>query len=135
MANGTRPGGLTALAVVNLVIGGLGTVGGLATLAALAGGFQPESEHALAVPRHWQYVEAGFSLAVGALLIFSGIGYLRQKKLQGRLVGNLYAVASLGSSALLIAVTIFTFAHVVGLVYPFLTLLLLNTTFKDDLVY
>ena len=74
------------------------------------------------------------------LLIASGVGYLQQKRTLGRTLGSVYAVLSIGSSlvsAALMPEELGGGANIgtmVGLVYPVLTLVLLNTTFKHDLV-
>lgn len=80
--------------------------------------------------------------AIATLLqIVSGIGYLQQKKFLGRTLGNAYAVLSV-VSGLIPALMIsdpdagggFQIGTIVGLVYPVLTLVLLNTTFKHDFI-
>ena len=93
-----------------------------------------------------QYREAGFTergvgvrliseplLAV--LLILTGIGYLGQKRVMGRILGTVYAIVSLAATGLL-----YYFGPragwgillMVGAIYPLLTLILLNTTFRED---
>jgi len=67
-------------------------------------------------------------------MIVSGVGYLGQKRFLGRTMGNAYAVTSLASSGLGIVVSGFGIGTIIGLVYPVLTLALINGTFKDDLV-
>ena len=73
---------------------------------------------------------------VGAfLLIASGVGYLKQSKFMGRTLGTVYALVSLGGTALGVinggGIGVFT---IIFSVYPVLTLIMVNTTFKDDLV-
>jgi hypothetical protein len=75
-------------------------------------------------------------LAVSAfLLITSGVGYLKQKRVMGRTLGTVYALVSLGSTVIGVAngsgVGIGT---IIFSVYPILTLIMVNTTFKEDLV-
>jgi len=145
----TRPGGLTALAVINIVFCGSGLLGvlGMAALFALMGKMADE------VPeKSRQQFEAlqkmggprlvfmfGLSLVTSVLLLLSGIGYLKQKRVLGRLVGNSYAVIAVVSSLVRVFLFApelgggFTIGTIIGLVYPVLTLVLLNTTFKDDL--
>jgi len=82
-------------------------------------------------------------LLCSALLLFSGIGYLRQMKVLGRYVGTIYAVVALVSLVAehLTDVQILGGhrSHGLGIktmiqgIYPVLTLILLNTVFKDDL--
>jgi hypothetical protein len=78
-------------------------------------------------------------LAVQAfLLIASGVGYLKQKKVLGRGLGNAYAILAIVSSVvsgLVVSAEAgggFNIGTIIGLVYPVLTLALLNTTFKED---
>ena len=72
------------------------------------------------------------------LEVISGIGYLQQKRGMGWMVGNVYAVFSVVSSVvsgLLMKPELgggFNLSAILGLVYPVLTLILLNWTFKED---
>ncbi len=140
MADGKRPGGLTALAVLNFVFGGIGAIG---TLLAF-GGLSLIREAAKQAEASGAKVESSLTLAyvvvlltgVGAfLLITSGVGYLKQAKFLGRTLGTVYALISLGGTALGVVngggIGVFT---IIFSVYPVLTLIMVNTTFKDDLV-
>jgi hypothetical protein len=75
----------------------------------------------------------------GTLLLLSGIGYLKQKKVMGRMLGNIYGVLSIFGgivSGLMFRTELgggFNIGTIIGLIYPILTLILINTTFKDDL--
>ena len=158
MTAGKRPGGLTALAVLNFVFGGLGVLGvlgmclvfvfllsasDLVSDAAAASG----DVAADAVIEAWREAGMGFfyltlvlSLLSTVLLIASGVGYLQQKKFLGRTLGSAYALLAI-LRAFIDRMLLneeagggFGLATVVGLIYPFLTLFLLNTTFKEDLV-
>ena len=151
MDEGKRPGGLTALAVINFVFSG----GGLISLMGMAVGFaligmvptegMPEKERA----QNEAFQNMGTSVFViifvltiisSALLLLSGIGYLKQKKVLGRMMGNAYAVITIVSSivsAMMFASEFgggFNIGTIIGLIYPVLTLILINTTFKDDLI-
>lgn len=136
MSRDKRPGGLTALAVLNFVFGGLGVLGLLALWALIS------MADAITAGEASASSGAGVlygALALGtlsvALLITSAVGYLGQKKFLGRSMGTAYAVvAVLGSVLNLATGQPFGIGTVIGLVYPVLTLILLNTTFKDDLV-
>lgn len=155
MTEGKRPGGLTALAVLNFVFGGFGLLGTAAFFAIMAivnkaaqdGSNEEAAEAQREMAKAWQEVGIGFFyviMALGAvsaiLLIASGVGYLQQKRFLGRTLGNVYAVLSIASSLIMGAVVSseagggFNIGTIIGLVYPGLTLLLLNTTFKEDFV-
>ncbi|MFT4515221.1 MAG: hypothetical protein ACI89X_000123 [Planctomycetota bacterium] len=152
MSEGKRPGGLTALAVINFVFGAGNAIVtlGMAAMLALIQGVANEVEgsenpDANAVVDAWRDLGMGlfyFMLlmyAVAAiLLIASGVGYLQQKKFLGRTLGTGYAVLAIVSlvvSAMMVSADAgggFTIGTMVFLIYPVLTLLLLNTTFKHD---
>ena len=145
-----RPGGLTALAVINFVFSGWGLIGllGLAAMFAFIGQiptdnmdetqrYQIEAFQNMGTPMFF-FIFA-LSLITSVLLLLSGIGYLKQKKVLGWGIGNAYAIISIVSNV----VSGFMFPSemgggfqimtIVGMIYPVLTLILLNTTFKDDL--
>ena len=148
MNEGKRPGGLTAMAVLNFVFSGLELLGilGMITMLAL-----PETvvenmdDQARA---QWQaFQDIGWPVLIGLLvlsalssilLLFSGIGYLKQKKFLGRTLGNVYAILAIISvvaSAVMLDRAIgggFTIRAIIEFIYPVLTLILLNTTFKED---
>ena len=97
--------------------------------------------------RAWEEAGAGMlylslllSAATATLLIASGVGYLKQKKFLGRTLGNVYAVISILATVLSALITPadagggFNLLTMIWLIYPVLTLLLLNTTFKEDFI-
>ncbi len=150
MNEGKRPGGLTALAIINFILAGFG----LLSLFGMVAWFglidkvptdqmnetqkaQIEALQNMGTPTLVLIVV--LTLLSGVLLLLSGIGYLKQKKVLGRVLGNVYAIFSItGSivSGLLFATELgggFNFGTIIGLIYPILTLVLINTTFKDDL--
>ena len=134
-----RPGGLTALAVLNFVFGGLGAIGMMAILAVITAA--DEATHGDVFRQSTSHPGAGLAwtnllLALGTviLLIVSGVGYLGQKRFLGRTMGNAYAICSLAQSAVGFMVGGFGIMGVIFLVYPVLTLALINGTFKGDLV-
>jgi hypothetical protein len=140
---GKRPGGLTALAVLNFVFGGLGVLGILALVAllSLASAVVSEASGGTASVSSAPgagivYLLIALSIVQVILMIVSGVGYLQLKKFLGRTLGNAYAVVSILGSVLGIALahTGFGFSTIIGLVYPILTLFLLNVTFKDAFV-
>lgn len=150
MNEGKRPGGLTALAVINFVFAGWGLIGllGLAAMFAFVGMIPTDQmdETQKAQIEAFQDMGLGvyifiFALSIisGVLLLLSGIGYLKQKKLMGWGLGNAYGVISIVNS--IVSVFIFpaeigggfNIKIIIGLIYPIVTLVLLNTTFKEDL--
>jgi hypothetical protein len=150
MSEGKRPGGLTALAVLNFIFGGFGALGalGLITIMALLNVAAAEAdldEDGRALADAW--AEAGMPIfylivtttALSAfLLIASGVGYIKQKIVLGRMLGNAYAILAIlatviqGASLSAEAGGGFNIGTIIGLIYPLLTLVLLNTTFKHD---
>ena len=158
MSEGKRPGGLTALAVINFVLAGLVLLG---VLGFVGGGvalkYMPESEIAKMPAEKQAEMEKAkkifadptiqvlniLNLPVGALLIISGVGYLLQKKVMGRILGNCYVLLDIVLSVLGIVLMDpelvegagnFNLMSIVGFIYPLLTLFLVNVTFKEDLV-
>jgi hypothetical protein len=136
MAN--RPGGLTALAVLNFVFGGIGAIAALIGYGAIAvtrgviekaeaSGLKYEGQ-----PLTMVKVAVALTAVGAALLIISGVGYLKQSRFAGKTLGNVYALVSIGGTVLTAATGggIGGFGLVL-LVYPLLTLILLNTSFKN----
>jgi len=153
MSEGKRPGGLTALAVINIIWGAITVLVAMGLVAAplivekAAEGGDEQAQKALQEMRQaledmgalW-YVVIGITCVSAVLLLMSGIGYLKQKKFLGRTLGNVWAILSIVGSALggfMTAEAVgggFSTGTIVGLVYPVLTLILLNGTFKEDFV-
>lgn len=150
MDEGKRPGGLTALAVINFVFSGWGLIGllGLAAFFAFIGMIPTDDMQEAQKAQFEAFQNMGTSVFVmifvltiisSVLLLLSGIGYLKQKKILGRMMGNAYAVVTIVSSivsAMMFASEFgggFNIGTIIGLIYPVLTLILLNTTFRDDL--
>jgi hypothetical protein len=138
-----RPGGLTALAVFNFIFGGLGVIGALGLLALVgaadavisdAGGLESTTYDGPSVGVI--YLSLVLMLIAAGLLISSGVGYIKQKAFLGRTLGNAYAGVSLLNTVIGLALIGggFGIGTIIGLIYPILTLALLNTTFKEDLV-
>jgi hypothetical protein len=142
-----RPGGLTALAILNFVFGGLALLSMLAPLLPLLAELAPadmspedraQLDALTTLGQGWLTFAAVSGGIGGALLIASGIGYLQQKKFLGRVLGNVCAVVRL-ATALTTVIWLpgalgggFGLLSILSFVYPVLTLLLLNVTFKDD---
>lgn len=152
MTEGKRPGGLTALAVINFVFAGQGFIGllGLAAFFALRGRIPTDEMQEAQKAQIEAFQNLGvpmfifiFALAIvtSVLLLVSGIGYLKQKKFMGRMIGNTYALVAIVNSVVsgrTLASELgggFNIGTMIGLIYPVVTLILLNTTFKDDLIY
>ena len=76
-----------------------------------------------------------------ALQMIAGVGYLRLKKFLGRTLGNAYAITAIAQASLQAMIFGpemgggFQLGTIAGLVYPVFTLLLLNTTFRRDLIH
>ena len=149
MTEGKRPGGLTALAVLNFVFAGWSLVGmiGLVVFFTLIGKIPTENMDENARMQIEALQDMGlptlvliFALAVVSciLLFLSGIGYLKQKKFLGRKLGSVYGILAIISSivsGLMFDTELgggFNIGTIIGLIYPVLTLILLNTTFKED---
>jgi hypothetical protein len=145
-----RPGGLTALAVINFIFSGWGLIGllGLAAFFAFIGKIPTDQMQEAQKAQIEAFQDLGlpvfifiFALTIisSVLLLLSGIGYLKQKKFLGRTIGNTYAVVTIISSVItgiMFAPELgggFNIGTIIGLIYPVLTLILLNTTFREDL--
>ena len=144
------PGGLTALAVINFIFSGFGFIGLIfqAGLFALRRKIPTENMQEIQKAQIEAFQNMGFpvfififilSLISCALLLLAGIGYLKQKKFLGRTIGNIYAVITIIRNVAYVILYPaeleggFNIMTMVGLIYPVLTLILLNTTFKEDL--
>lgn len=131
-----RPGGLTALAVFNFVIGGLyGLIGIIALIAFMrpAASAPPQP-----VPSWVVGFRLGYLLVDVVLLILAGIGYLRLRRVLGRWLGTGEAMLGLLYFVFNIIVSVsmgfrFSFVLLTNLVYPGITLVLLNVVFRENL--
>jgi hypothetical protein len=150
--NGTkRPGGLTALAVINFVFSGLKIIGAIGLFFSMTMlGKIPTDAMTEAQKTQIQglqnidpsifTINIGINVILFVLLLLSGIGYLNQKKSLGRIVGSIYG--ALGVAGVIVIATMFPqevgggfgIMSIIGIIYPVLTLILINTTFKDDLI-
>jgi hypothetical protein len=144
---GRRPGGLTALAVINFVFAGFGLLSVLALVALMQfmGDLKADaSAQDRVVFQAFEDMGMGLwalivitSIVSSALLLIAGVGYLKQRP-WGKLTGNLYGLTAIASSLLSALVMPsalgggFNIGTIIGLVYPILTLALINTTFKGE---
>lgn len=155
MTEGKRPGGLTALAVINFIWGGINVLillGLVAVVLILTKGADSgdakmaEAQQKIAeawdkIGRGVLYAMVGFAVVNVTLLISSGIGYLKQKKVMGRGLGTAWALLSIASTGVEMMLVSDEargggagLGVLIAIVYPVLTLILLNTTFKHDFI-
>ena len=157
MSAGKRPGGLTALAVINFILGALGMLGiiGLVMMLnneAFYDTMRKSTENEAQLEqfdeqqKQLQFeleqiggptgatIRIGFELVAGILLVFSGVGLLKQKRFLGRGLANAYAVLGIVVSIGFAVFATMRFNMLMDIFYPLLMLFLVNFTFKDDLV-
>ena len=154
MSEGKRPGGLTALAVLNFVCAGFCVIAILGRWERYTAASSVAHEASIALQGTalgQDMANAASAISQGSgvllvslilfviyatLLIVSGIGYIGQKKILGQRVGSIYGMIGIAGTVLvlLVAKTGFGIETIIGLTYPILTLVLLNTTFKQDFV-
>src|SRR5262245_19128158 len=120
-----RPGGLTALAVINFIFAGFGLLGaaGIASAmnnAEIRAAFDESVGHP--VSDQWLALILALNVLVAALLLVSGIGYLGRKRVMGRVLGSVYGILGLASSAYEVSQRGMRIETMVGIVYPLLTL-------------
>lgn len=157
MAN--RPGGLTALAVLNFVFAGLGILGVLALAAlmtagsAIVAGAQKAADAMAEQGGEAAVAAAAASSAMGqvsaigwlvvilsiiniVLLFISGVGFLKQSKGKGQKVAMIYGIFGIATTILNLVIfsTGFGFSAIIGLIYPVLLIVLPMTVFKDAFV-
>lgn len=135
-----RPGGLTALAVLNFVFGGFAVLAIFGLLALLSLANSAVSQASGGQTSLTQTPGAGvvyfmvlIAIVQAGLLITSGVGYLGLKRTTGYVLGNVYGIVGV-ANVLLNFVLVgggFGFMTILGLAYPVITLALLNTTFKN----
>jgi len=141
MSDTKRPDGLTALAVLNFIFVAFGGLGlhALWTRYSLVPATPDAAimSYSLTQEDGRMIIIAGVVLLVSmTLLIVSGFGYLGRKKLLGRHFGSIYGIVSIcGTIAgLVFAKTGFGIGAVIGLIYPLVTLALVNTKFRKDFI-
>lgn len=147
MSESTRPGGLTALAVLHFVFGGkrLADTLGFVAMRSLRDQMDEkgprELADALAAVDATAFTAISvFAALTGLATIAAGIGCLKLRARLGRRLGTTAALAMIGVTiayAMLLRGTgagDFTLLTLVALLFPLLTLFLLNVTFKDEFV-
>ncbi len=135
MAN--RPGGLTALAVLNFVFAGIGLIVRIGELGAM--GLASEIAGAVQAPISLGmiWVIWALSLAYNATLIVSGVGFIKQSKKLGLKITLVCAGIGIASSILTMIVvggSLGAEVLLLGLSYPVLLIVLPMTVFKDAFV-
>ncbi len=123
------------MAVINFVIAGVLGLGLLGLVMILAGSV----DRPKGVSEGYLYVRAAFVAGDVGLLVIAGIGYLRMKRVMGRWLGSAEAVYSLLFFAYVLSYTLgeghpFQFSTLQQLIYPGITLVLLNVVFRENLV-
>jgi len=79
------------------------------------------------------YLVMIMALAIAALLIISGIGYIKQSRMKGYVFGNIYGIVGVVWVGLQLATGgVLAIGSILGLIYPIVTLALLNTAFKGS---
>ncbi len=150
MSGSGRPGGLTALAIMNFVLAAflaLHLLGVAMTLMMPESSLQVNEEQRQQIRESKAAMrEPGFlvptlvKVPATVLLLLSGAGYLMQKKWLGWVAGNVYALLD-GGSSIATAILVdnvgagggFHLGMMAGILYPLFTLILINTTFRADL--
>jgi len=145
-----RPGVLTALAVINFILAFLYIVmNGLAVLSFafidniplgnLGEAQVAKIEAMTQLSRGGLFFMFGPSVIAAILLLLAGIGYLKQKKVLGWVMGNAYAVVMILSTILSPfilppALKGGTVSVIIALAYPIITLILINFVYRKNLV-
>ncbi|MFH2007184.1 MAG: hypothetical protein ABI333_11405 [bacterium] len=130
-----RPSGLTALAVFNFIIAGFYGLSVLGLLVLLA---NPDKRQP-GLTETYIYVNILYAIVDTGLLIIAGVGYLKLKKILGRWLGNIEACFGLAFFAFALSYSLslgqpFMFSSLKSLIYPGITLILLNVVFRENLV-
>jgi hypothetical protein len=147
-----RPVGLTVLAVINFIFTAFSLLGAFGIIVAKnfinnmpMDQLSEQQAAQMAVMQNMSgttlTVIVSMNIIYFLLLLLSGIGYLKLKKIMGRFVGNVYGAAAVIYSILSTMVFPDVFGKspgigaIISLIYPVLTLILLNTVFKKNLVH
>ncbi len=145
-----RPGILTVLAVINFIIAflyilmcGLGILSfaviDYIPLESLSEAQMAGIEALKELSTGEMAFRIGPSLVAGILLLLAGVGYLKQKKVLGWVMGNAYAAVMilrtiLSPIILPPALKGGTVTVIISLIYPIITLILINFVYRKNLV-
>ena len=127
------PLGLRVMAVCNFIVAALGTI----VVVGLAVGQDSRYDvWKIEGPVTWKnHVMILMRLAGVMTVFFSGLGYLRLRRAQGWVLGNLYALIALANTALYaFLLEEFGTLSLLWLPFPVITLILLNTTYRKSFV-
>lgn len=130
-----RPGGLITLAVLNFVFALPALVAAYAVYdIEVHGLFGGESRSFFDAPAMSQWTAAA-ALAIALLLVVSGIGYLRGRRITGRFVGNVFVALSLVTAVIALREGSDTWKAIVMscALYPVLTAVLINSRYRPAL--
>lgn len=140
-----RPGGLTALAVLNFCFGGLAILmiplllAGVSFIESQAesGQLPPGMEMPAMPTGSLLHLQVFLMFIVAVLLIVSGVGYIKMSKVAGYVFGNIYALVSIAGDVTILVLNPQALAGGLGIIgllidaiYPVLTLILLNGPFR-----
>ncbi len=134
MSESTRPGGLIALAILNFLFGAIGFLVVSSRVLSLA-----MKEQVIAQDPRMEVIihditvtSIIFGTVLTVLLIVSGVGYLKQKRKLGYLLGNLTSVIWMGY--IILTTSGFNIMSSALFLFPVLTLMMLNVMFKEDFI-
>ncbi|MHC4563360.1 MAG: hypothetical protein ACYS8X_11370 [Planctomycetota bacterium] len=125
------PLGLRIMALVNFIIGTLGLIAVVGLAFGQDNRYEVFGHFRADGPVTWKHhLMIIMRLAAVMTIFFSGVGYLRLKRLQGWVLGNLYAIISL-TNTLLYALLLKEFgtSSLLWLPFPIITLFALNTSY------
>ena len=130
-----RPGGLITLAVFNFVFALPALVAAYAIYDIETHGLFGGEDRSFFEASAASQVTAAAALAIALLLVVSGIGYLRGRRISGRFAGNLFVALSLVTAAIALREGSGTWKAIVMscALYPVLTGVLINSRYRPAL--
>jgi len=143
MSQSNCPGGLMALAIINMIVASMMLLSSLLGLLAqiLLSQVTANYEEVAVESDVDAYVLDGgvltdliLFMTIGVLLLLSGIGYLQLKKSLGYVVGNIAALIWIVTNIAKVTFigSEFGIHSILGFIYPVVTLFMLNIVFKHD---